>query len=623
VRLEDLGTDTLLKMHEDLIVKAIATGMVPKKVQVTRGGKTFEQTVYVKPDEASQGVDTARAVEIRDRVTANQDYAKNIQSLTPQEQLILADHMILTEGRKGVYFSNVTPEVSVKTAERLEKIFDPSNSEMVEAAEDMMRYGASPKAREIGHRLYKSLPDPRIDPDSFYLTGNIEEDVNKVVSGYELSSGDDHALWLKCVVSKIFNKEDRPEFLAGLYRFGDPDKRYFDVASKLYNDTQEYYYSRGIDKIKLYRGLRRYKDEKLTLHDSSVLTSWSTERDRAYFHGKGGDTKDSQVVSKIISAEIPVSDILYSYETVPHLPGTPGEIVREDKEFVVIRRSGSDLFKDTLIENAILTGTVPKKVQVTRGGKTFTQTVYVKPGDIPTTEEAKPLDIKPEEREPMEVRLPGPKPIDDDTFLGRVRKVRGTVTEGDYDYRGYDNTLYIENTKLRSNARVEFDPQGKIALVDNLSVGWEVKENKRGHILDLIKDISTKVPEDYELDIRLNYGLERGVLEGLVNEGIAVRQYSKEKGAFYRLHRDFKPRGVSEVTMLDKIETSYESLRSDTVHFNVNGKDIFIGHGTSWYRVDNDEPEVDQKLVILIGPKEWLGKKFYDILEVKESVIAQ
>jgi hypothetical protein len=295
------------------------------------------------------------------------EFIKAVRSLSPDEQLQLGKHICWeTEARQGAYFSNMDRKVTIKLAKYIDKEYitdmnDPNFMAIEGAAEDMMRHGSDPEARKIAYKtcLRHPIPKSRKFMEDVYgkylMTGDIGKDIDTAVSGYEATAGGAQANWLKVAVDKIFNDVDSEHHELGSYTYRFPEHEYFDVIKKLYDQTQEFYKKKGITHITLHRGLTKERGEVFHLRDSDTLTSWTTDKTIATFHAKRGYLKDKHYSAYIMTVNMPVENILYSYETVPQLKTkTFRDVIDEDKEFIVIKKKDQTLFKD--MDEALLKG---------------------------------------------------------------------------------------------------------------------------------------------------------------------------------------------------------------------------------------------------------------------------
>jgi len=328
-------------------------GLVPKKVTVhPKEGRPFERTQMVRTEEIETSGSVGKDIygKLPDTAYGRGKFMEAINHLSAEDQFELGKHVSEIPSRKGVYYSHMEPEVSVKMAKYIEKIFNKENGQHVYAVEDMMRYGASPEARKIGHDLYRKLHLDTIF-DQEFLTDDMDTNIDKALSGYEACSGAGAATWMKVAAEKVFNDTDEEYEELGSYTYKYPDPKYYDLVKELHSNTQKYYGDKKVKSIKLYRGIGS-QGGPIEIRDTDVLSSWTTDREIANFHAHRGDVEDKWVKTKIITATIPVEDILYSYETVPQLKNkTFKDILIKDKEFVVIKRKGDALFKSEILKD--------------------------------------------------------------------------------------------------------------------------------------------------------------------------------------------------------------------------------------------------------------------------------
>jgi hypothetical protein len=264
--------ETRVRRGED-VTKAIPEGTVPKKVQVTRGGTTFEQTVYVSPGQKPEGE------------TFTYEKLRDFKYKQERENAILPDSI-----------SKPDDELDEKDMKRIEDY-----------------------SLKVGRALSAI--------DEYQWLSN---DVNSALrEGKELSGR----------IKRIVDGLEDAFTLSGYKSPAD---------------------------VVIYRG----SPERFTDRDSFTdkgFSSLSVYSDSAHRFG--------HVISVLIPKGFP-SIFTTTAEGEVILPRGTNFRKTGENEFTVISDN---------IDKAIPEGTVPKKVQVTRDGTTFEQTVYVKPeGEEPT-----------------------------------------------------------------------------------------------------------------------------------------------------------------------------------------------------------------------------------------------
>ncbi len=349
--------DEWKKRHDSRVVKArgVAIAPGPPPGAPPRPGLEWDSDSHrwIRPEDAKLHDEIASKSHISPK-----DFIDAIRHLSTKDQVKLGKHICWENGtRKGAYFSNMSREATVELAKYIDKEFltdmnDPQFLEIEEAAEDMMRHGSDPEARKIAYKVLQKHPNPKTiqSIEDMYghrlMTGNIDHDIDTAVSGYEATAAGAEAKWMMVAADKIFNGEDAEYNDLGLYTYRFPEPEYSEVIKKLYEQTQEYYKKKGITHIKLFRGLTKHRGETFTLRDSEALSSWTTDKKIATFHAKRGNIADKHYSAYIVTVDMPVENILYSYETVPQLKTkTFRKIVNEDSEFVVIKKKDQKLFK--------------------------------------------------------------------------------------------------------------------------------------------------------------------------------------------------------------------------------------------------------------------------------------
>lgn len=303
-----------------------------------RGGLYYDTSKLTKPLFGESGLDRKEMYEY-------------INTLSSNEKVNLAIDSTFKTGSftKATIVSNLTDGEAKRLLDFLSNIDEASldknsSADFADSLFSLIRFSQSENNRQAAFEVYKKKLHERYPPDPDILTGEYDKDISVILKNWCWTSSDADSMHLQAAVNKIFNNKEYT-IISSEDEFGQkyiPEEKYVTAAKKLYDETQEFYKKQGVKTLQLYRGLRLGDEQyhKREIRESLPLTSWTIDKREAskFAH-------DQSKYGKVLVANVPIEDVLFSYETHGDINEITKEALKTAKEVVVIRKQGELLFK--------------------------------------------------------------------------------------------------------------------------------------------------------------------------------------------------------------------------------------------------------------------------------------
>jgi len=407
--------------------------LVPEKRTVTRGGRTFQQTVWVRPGERPKAPATAAAVaraiepvvaEVkrmapkwlafrqqgepawggkRKKETAaglarsamhDWDIGKQVTAILRKRPRLAAAFFNDMEG--------VNRELKRQTGLAMDYArfgeIDLLDTMKAAAASGESLAGFRAQAKGLGERYDKGriIDNPRYDRGLRWVatmhdpTSTTEEIQHAMLAQWERGGLGANAVTHQIVQSAFAGKPVRDA--------GIPDvmvEKAKHAVLDLYRRTQDALRARGEKKIRLYRGVQ-------TMAGGNILESWTPDEEMATFFANIGKFK-----GKVRRGNIPAARVLATYDT------PPGEgILRDNEQEYMVLTKRPDAFGKSMawILEKARAGLVQREVQVKGRRRFYFAKRWVKVG--PEEDDLEPMALS-----------TMPKPVGYITPSGNVRRL--------------------------------------------------------------------------------------------------------------------------------------------------------------------------------------------------------